>query len=222
LDIGLITEEVTHSWYADDTGGNTPDVAVVTADAKKKGAYSWIKSPRYNGEAMEVGPLARQWVTKNPDIVALGDKAFSVMGRHLARARETSQIAKAMKEWVLQLQPGQPVCTPHELPKKEVVGVGLCEASRGALGHWHRISSGGRTMVYNAVVPTTWNSGPRTGSGAATVRGPMEEAIVGTSVADPQNPVELVRIVRSMDPCYGCAIHVMTPNKKTISQFAIN
>ena len=144
LDPAVITEEVTYSWYEDDTDGNTPDVAVVTPNAKKKGAYSWLKSPRYNGEAMEVGPLARQWVNKNPDVLALGDKAFSVMGRHFARAVEASQLAKAMKEWVLQLEPGQPVCTPHELPKKEVVGVGLCEGSRGALGHWHRISADGR------------------------------------------------------------------------------
>jgi len=222
LDISKITEEVTYAWYKDDTNGTTPDVAVVSPDADKKDAYSWIKSPRYNGEAMEVGPLARQWVLKNPEVVALGDKAFSVMGRHFARAIETSHLAAAMKEWVLQLEPGQPVCVPHELPKKEVVGVGLCEGSRGALGHWHRISSGGRTMVYNAVVPTTWNSGPRTGSGAATVRGPMEQAIIGTKVADPNNPVELVRIIRSMDPCYGCAIHIMTPDKKTMNQFAIN
>jgi len=222
LDPAVITEEVTYSWYEDDTDGNTPDVAVVTPNAKKKGAYSWLKSPRYNGEAMEVGPLARQWVNKNPDVLALGDKAFSVMGRHFARAVEASQLAKAMKEWVLQLEPGQPVCTPHELPKKEVVGVGLCEGSRGALGHWHRISADGRTKVYNAVVPTTWNSGPRTGSGAATVRGPMEQAIIGTRVADPANPVELVRIVRSFDPCYGCAIHVMTPNGKTLSQFVVS
>jgi len=222
LDISKITEEVTYAWYKDDTNGTTPDVAVVSPDADKKDAYSWIKSPRYNGEAMEVGPLARQWVLKNPEVVALGDKSFSVMGRHFARAIETSHLAAAMKEWVLQLEPGQPVCVPHELPKKEVVGVGLCEGSRGALGHWHRISSGGRTMVYNAVVPTTWNSGPRTGSGAATVRGPMEQAIIGTKVADPNNPVELVRIIRSMDPCYGCAIHIMTPDKKTMNQFAIN
>ncbi|HNX92828.1 MAG TPA: nickel-dependent hydrogenase large subunit [Syntrophomonas sp.] len=222
LDTKKITEEVAYSWYKDDTHGNTPDVAVVTPDAEKKGAYSWMKSPRYNGEAMEVGPLARQWVAKNPDVAALGKQAFSVMGRHFARAVETAQIAKALKEWALKLEPGQPVCTPHKLPTKEVVGMGLCEASRGALGHWHRISSDGRTMVYNAVVPTTWNSSPRTGEGASAVRGPMEQAIIGTAVADPSNPVELVRIIRSMDPCYGCAIHVMTPDKKTISQFAIN
>ena len=222
LDPKKITEEVAYSWYKDDTKGNTPDVAVISPDAEKEGAYSWMKSPRYNGEAMEVGPLARQWIAKNPAVVGLGDKAFSVMGRHFARAVECSQIAKEMAKWALQLEAGQPVCTPHKLPTEEVVGMGLCEASRGALGHWHRISSDGRTMVYNAVVPTTWNSSPRTGSGANTLRGPMEQAIIGTAVADPANPVELVRIVRSMDPCYGCAIHVMTPDKKTINQFAIN
>ncbi|HWP95673.1 MAG TPA: nickel-dependent hydrogenase large subunit [Syntrophomonadaceae bacterium] len=220
----VIAEEVQYSWYKDDTGGKTPDIAVISPDVKKKDAYSFLKAPRYNGAVMEVGPLARQWINKTKEVTDLKDQAFSVMGRHFARAIETQQMAKACKDWAMELTKyvGQPVCTPHTLPKTEVVGMGLAEASRGALGHWHRISSGGRTKVYNAVVPTTWNASPRTGSGAATVRGPMEQAIIGTKVADPNNPVELVRIVRAYDPCFGCAIHLMTPDKKTIAQFAIN
>lgn len=217
LDPELIEEQVKHSWYEDDIELKPAD-AVVKPDPKKKDAYSWLKAPRYNGEPMEVGPLARQWINKQKDIVALGDrKAFSVMGRHFARAIECSEIAHAMADWALKLQPGQPVCVPHKIPDS-AVGMGLCEASRGALGHWHRIE-GQRTKVYNAVVPTTWNASPLD---VRNQHGPMEQAIIGCAVKDPANPVELVRIIRAFDPCFGCAIHVMTPDKKTISQFAIN
>ncbi|MEN6462290.1 MAG: nickel-dependent hydrogenase large subunit, partial [Syntrophomonas sp.] len=173
--------------------------------------------PRYNGEAMEVGPLARQWIAKQKDVAALGDKAFSVMGRHFARAVECSEVAHAMDEWVMKVEPGKPVCTPHEIPAN-AQGMGLTEAARGALGHWHKIEKH-RTKVLNAVVPTTWNASPRDGKGVA---GPMEQAIIGAPIKDPNNPVEVVRIIRSFDPCFGCAIHLMTPDKKTISQFTIN
>jgi len=217
LDPSKIVEEVKYSWYKDGIAPS-PNDAVVVPDAKKEGAYSWLKSPRYNGEPMEVGPLARQWIDKQKDVVGLGEKAFSVMGRHFARAIECKQIATALADWVLKLEVGQPVCVPHTIPKETVQGMGLTEASRGALGHWHKVENQ-RTAVYNAVVPTTWNAGPRD---ERNVPGPMEQAIIGTAVKDPANPVELVRIIRAFDPCFGCAIHVMTPDKKTISQFAIN
>lgn len=217
LEPDKIAEEVKYSWFADDTGGNSPTEAVIVPEPTKKDAYSWLKAPRYNGEAMEVGPLARQWVAKQKDVVGLGDKAFSVMGRHFARAVECSMVAHAMDEWVLQLEPGKPVCTPHKVPAS-AQGMGLTEAARGALGHWHKIEHG-RTAVLNAVVPTTFNASPRDGKG---VPGPMEQAIIGAPVKDANNPVEIVRIIRSFDPCFGCAIHVMTPDKKLISQFAIN
>ncbi|MGE5391176.1 MAG: nickel-dependent hydrogenase large subunit [Deltaproteobacteria bacterium] len=216
LDPSLIEEQVVSSWYEDGIDPKPSD-AVVKPNLEKEGAYSWLKSPRYNGEVLEVGPLARQWINKQKDVVGLGDKAFSVMGRHFARAVECSEIAHALKDWVLKLEVGQDVCVPHKIPDA-AVGMGLCEASRGALGHWHRIENQ-RTKVYNAVVPTTWNASPKDVRGQ---NGPMEQAIIGTKVADPANPVELVRIIRAFDPCFGCAIHVMTPDKKTISQFAIN
>ncbi|HCF49250.1 MAG TPA: nickel-dependent hydrogenase large subunit, partial [Syntrophomonas sp.] len=145
------------------------------------------------------------------------NKAFSVMGRHFARAVETSAMAAAMKEWALQLKPGEPVAAPHKIPA-DALGMGLTEGSRGALGHWHKIEHE-RTKVLNAVVPTTWNAGPRD---VNNVAGPMEQAIMGAPLADPANPIEVVRIIRSMDPCLGCAIHVMTPDKKQISQFIVN
>jgi hydrogenase large subunit len=216
LEPDKITEQVKYSWFKDGIAG-TPDKAVIEPDVTKKDAYSFLKAPRYNGEVMEVGPLARAIVSKQPDVIALGDKAFSVMGRHFARAVECSAVAHAMKDWALKLEAGQPVATPHKIPAS-AQGMGLTEAARGALGHWNRIEHQ-RTAVYNAIVPSTWNMSPRDDNGKM---GAMEQALIGTPVADTKNPIEVVRVIRSFDPCLACAIHIMTPDKKVISQFQIN
>lgn len=213
---GIITEAVKHSWFADDTGGNKPTEAVIKPDADKEGAYTWAKAPRYDGQPMEVGPLARLWVMKQKDLIGLGDKAFSTLGRHYARAIETKMLAEAMMEWVGQLEPGKPVTTPHQIPD-QAQGIGLTEAPRGALGHWNKIENR-RTAIYNAIVPTTWNVSPRDDQ---DVRGPIEQALIGTQVKDANNPVEVVRVVRSYDPCLACAVHLMTPDKKMIRQFTV-
>ena len=217
LDPEKIAEEVKYSWYENDATGLKPTEAVITPNPDKKDAYSWVKAPRYNGAAMEVGPLARLWIKKQKDVIGLGEKAFSVMGRHFARAVEASMIAHAMDEWVGRLEPGKPVCTPHEIPAS-AQGMGLTEAPRGALGHWNKIEHQ-RTAIYNAVVPSTWNMSPRDDK---KLMGTMEQAFIGATVKDPKNPVEIVRIVRSYDPCLACAIHLMTPDKKLISKFAVN
>ena len=121
---------------------------------------------------MEVGPLARLITAQNPDVLALGDKAYSVLGRHFARAVEASMIAHAMDEWVMKLEVGQPVCTPHKVPK-EAQGMGLTEAARGALGHWNKIEKG-RTAVYNAVFHA-WGMSPRDDRDQM---GAMEQALI--------------------------------------------
>ncbi|MGB9792035.1 MAG: nickel-dependent hydrogenase large subunit [Thermacetogeniaceae bacterium] len=208
LDPGKITEEVKYSWYNDDTGGTKPTESVITPEPNKAGAYSWLKAPRYDGKVHEVGPLARMWISKDPKVRSLGDKAFSVMGRHAARALECQKLAHAMAEWVMQLEPGKPTCTPHRVPNT-ADGMGLTEAARGALGHWIKIEAG-RIAKYNAVVPTTWNGGPRDSKGQP---GPIEQALVGTPVKDPNNPIEIVRVVRSFDPCIACAVHIITPGR---------
>ncbi len=216
LEPDKITEQVKYSWFKDGIA-LTPDQATVEPDVDKKDAYSFLKAPRYNGEVMEVGPLARAIVSKQKDVVALGEKAFSVMGRHFARAVEASTLANTMKDWALKLEAGQPVSTPHKIPSS-AQGMGLTEAARGALGHWNRIEHG-RTAVYNAIVPRTWNMSPRDDRGQL---GTMEQALIGTPVKDISNPIEVVRVIRSFDPCLACAIHIMTPDKKVISQFKIN
>lgn len=215
MDPKKITEEVKYSWYNDDTGGNTPDKSVITPNPTKKDAYSWLKAPRYDGQVYEVGPLARAIIGKDEFISSLGDKAFSVMGRHAARALECKKLAHAMVDWLGQLEPGKPTCTPHQIPST-ASGVGLTEAARGALGHWIEIKSQ-RVDKYNAVVPTTWNGGPRDSKGQL---GPIEQALIGTPVADPSNPIEVVRVIRSFDPCLACAIHVVRPGK-SVGEFRV-
>jgi hydrogenase large subunit len=178
----------------------------------------------------EVGPLARQLMSylkgykPTVDMVNGVLKKFdappsvlaSTLGRHAARAIEAKIVADRMAEWVLQLKPGEPVHTHFEIPEHST-GYGLTEAPRGAVGHWITIKDY-KIDNYQAVVPTTWNGGPRDDKGQP---GPIEQALEGTKVKDEKNPFELVRIVRSFDPCLACAVHVVTPKGQEISRFVV-
>ncbi len=196
-----ITEAVQYSWYA--ASGDLPPASGVTEPVdplSKTEAYSWLKAPRYNGRPVEVGPLARMWVN--------GDyrSGISVMDRHLARAYEAQKIADAMNGWLDALAPGQPVFNSNRIPDAGT-GVGLTEAPRGALGHWVRID-GGNISHYQIITPTCWNASPRDGLGEM---GPMEKALLGTPVRDSSQPIEVLRVIHSFDPCLSCAVHVMSP-----------
>ncbi len=229
LDPTRITEEVQSSWFADH-GAQHPFDGTTIPERDKTGAYSWIKSPRYAGEVMEVGPLARMltsYVHGDKEVQGLvngvlarfnasPDALFSVLGRHAARAIECKLVAEKLKIWALQLQPGQPTFTDFNLDVTSR-GMGLHEAPRGALGHWI-VVEGGKTKNYQAVVPTTWNAGPMDAKGQP---GPIEQSIIGTKVKDAKNPFELVRIVRSYDPCLSCAVHVVTPKGEDLGRFVV-
>ena len=195
-----ITEYVQHSWFTPASGGVNPADGVTEPDAHKAGAYSWLKAPRYAGMPHEAGPLARMWV--NGDYT----NGISVLDRLAARALETKKIADAMDGWLDELVPGQPVYQPNDVPTT-ASGTGLTEAPRGALGHWVDVSSG-TTSRYQVVTPTAWNASPRDDAG---VLGPIEQALVGTPVADADQPVELLRVVHSFDPCLACAVHLARP-----------
>ncbi len=223
----LITEEIKYSWYERDTedksGKPLVDVIKAVTHKEKKDAYSFVKAPRYNQLPMEVGPLARQLVTQDKawtDLIGTlnlkPEQAYSVLGRHAARLVECLQLVAAMKDWAMQLKPGEPVTTAHKIPDK-ALGMGLTEAARGSLGHWQAIEHG-RTKVYNAIVPSTWNMSPRDDN---NIPGPLEQSLIGAPCADANEPIEAVRIIRSYDPCLACAIHVVTPNKKTVAKFVI-
>lgn len=221
FDPAKIAEDVKYSWYKDETSGLHPSNGATVPDARKSNGYTWLKAPRYEGKPVEVGPLARVWMA-NPILSKhantflglspekevrfrdLGEAAFSVLGRHAARAEECSVIAHAMEKWLSELKIDERSSVTVKVPH-EAKGMGLTDAPRGALGHWISIK-GGKIANYQAVVPTTWNAGPRDDHGNL---GPMEQALMGTQVSDPDNPIELVRVVRSFDPCLACAIHLI-------------
>ena len=217
VSVASITEQVTYSWYSDSTNNRNPASGATTPQYPKTNAYSWLKAPRYGTSTSprkrrgkstsvsstapyEVGPLARMWV--NGDYT----HGISVMDRHVARAQEALKVARAMQTWVDQLSPTGPVYTRYTTPTSGV-GNGLTEAPRGALGHWLQISSG-RIASYQVLTPTCWNASPRDTFG---VRGPIEQALIGTPVTDPAEPVEVLRVIHSFDPCLSCAVHVMRP-----------
>jgi Ni,Fe-hydrogenase I large subunit len=215
FDEAAITEDVMYSLFSSQSG-LPPFRSQTVPDPQKAQAYSWIKAPRYNNKVMEVGPLARIMVAYlagdstvkslvNSLLYKSGktlDSLISVMGRHAARAIESKIIADHCSEWLEQLVPDKPTFTDFEIPATGR-GVGLTEAPRGALGHWIEIEDS-KIKHYQCVVPTTWNCSPRDDRGNP---GTIEQALVGTPVADEENPIETARVVRSFDPCIACAVH---------------
>jgi Ni,Fe-hydrogenase I large subunit len=189
--------------------------------------YSWLKAPRYQDEPMEVGPLARMLVayaSNHPDVKpavdgvlsALGvgaEALFSTLGRVAARAIETKLLAAKLSTWQQELganlNSGDLAVAdtskwdPGSWPS-DAKGWGMEEAPRGSLAHWVVIKDQ-RIANYQLVVPSTWNGSPRDAKGR---RGAWEEALIGTPVADPSKPVEILRTIHSFDPCLACAVHV--------------
>ena len=231
LDMNKIMEYVKHSWYADSSTGKHPSQGMTEPQLGKKGAYTWVKAPRYDGKVYEVGPLARvaatyasgePTVTKLVDSVLSKFKAspkalFSVLGRHAARALYTKFLADSMPEWLLQLKPGEPAYIDYTIPD-EAFGMGLVDGARGALGHWIEVKDK-KIANYQCVVPSTWNMSPKDDNGQP---GPVEQALIGTTIKDENNPFEIGRIIRSFDPCLACAIHVITPKGKTLGIYKIS
>ena len=229
VDTAKIREDITSSWY-EGADGIDPYEAETKPSSAKKEAYSFLKSPRYGGEVFEVGPLSRMLVLyTSGDKVAkeLVDGAAkeigigiedlkSSLGRHAARALETKLVADAMAEWILQVQPGKPLIAEYEIPESGK-GEGLTEAPRGSLGHWVSIE-GKKIKNYQLIVPTTWNASPRDSKGQP---GPMEQALADIEVKDEKNPFELVRIVRSFDPCLACSVHIITPEGKDLGGYRV-
>jgi [NiFe] hydrogenase large subunit/hydrogenase large subunit len=249
-----VTEYVSHSWYQYERGdavalhpfdgetqpnytGPTPPYEFLGLDADTTKKYSWLKSPRYDGEPMEVGPLARMLVayaSGHPRVKELvgsvlkqlnvGPEAlFSTLGRIAARAVETLLIAEKMSDWVNGLAANMAAgeLRIHDNSKWEpgtwpadATGAGFHEAPRGALGHWVHIHDG-TIANYQCVVPSTWNAGPRDAKGR---RGPYEEALIATPVADAQRPIEILRTVHSFDPCMACGVHVVDAQRYELAR----
>ena len=202
-----------------------------------EGKYSWLKTPRWKDHAMEVGPLARLLVsyakgsTEVKDVVneALGQLGvpvtalFSTLGRTAARGLETRLVVHWMKgfydDLMAQVKVGElstftrDKWEPSTWPAT-AEGVGLTEAPRGALAHWIKIKDG-KIDNYQLVVPSTWNASPRDAKGQ---RSAYEEALIGTHLANPEQPLEILRTIHSFDPCIACAVHLYDPDGKHIHQ----
>ena len=214
LDPSKITEEVGHSWFADATSGIDIAHGQTVLDVDKSGAYSFLKTPLYDGKPMEVGPLARLWISDTP-LSATGQKllwqyyglraehfrelgedlAFSLLGRHLARAEETCLMLGHIEDWLREVRPGEETFRTPSVPD-EGAAWALTEAPRGALIHYMRLKNG-RIGSYQILPATLWNAAPRSDAG---VRGPLEEAMIGVPVPDMGSPVNVGRLVRAFDP----------------------
>jgi len=252
-----ITEQVAHSWYQYNGGdsaalhpwdgetqpnytGPQPPFDFLETDSK----YSWLKSPRYDGHAVEVGPLARMLVAyASPEApsharvkelvdmvlgkLEVGPEAlFSTLGRTAARGIETLLIAEAALGWLEDFKANlargdlrihnNSRWDPSTWPA-HAQGFGWTEAPRGGLGHWVTIENGA-IKHYQCVVPSTWNAGPRD---AKNQPGAYEAALVGTPVSNPELPLEILRTVHSFDPCMACAAHVVNANGQEITRVKV-
>jgi hydrogenase large subunit len=234
-----VTENVSHSWYEGEKtlhpwkGETNPRFTGFKDDGK----YTWVKSPRFEGKPMQVGPLSQvlvgfaqghpltvKWASEAiKNISALTKKPVttvmlqSTLGRIAARAIRAAMLSDlANKHWemlVRNIASGDvKIFVKPQFGDKELHGVGFHEAPRGTLSHWVVIKEG-QIANYQAVVPTTWNAGPRDENGT---HGPYEASLIGNPVADAQKPLEVLRTVHSFDPCLACAIHTFDPEGKEI------
>lgn len=252
-----ITEDATHSWYKNDKplhpydgetepnytgfidgesiGVDGTNVKTKLIDETKK--YSWIKSPRYNGEPMEVGPLASilvAYVKGNEKVTTLVNEflakaeipaaaLLSTLGRTGARMLQSKLIADnalvAFSNLIENLKVDQETCAPYIIDNnKEYIGRGIGEVPRGVLSHWIKIKNG-VVANYQAVVPSTWNAGPMDAQGK---KGPYEADLIGLKIQDLTQPLEIIRIIHSFDPCIACAVHVMDTKGNTLSEYKVN
>ncbi len=236
-----VTESIAHAWYDGDWNRHPFEEETVpkyTAydDAKK---YSWVKAPRFQGKVMQVGPLAQvlvgyalgheptqRWANKALETAGsvAGVKLtpavlHSTLGRHAARMIRTCVIAEtAKKHWQLLAENigkgDTAIFNPPVFPKGEQKGFGFHEAPRGTLSHWIVIRDG-KIANYQAVVPSTWNAGPRDEKNQP---GPYEASLVGNPVANAELPLEILRTIHSFDPCLACAIHTLDPEGREIAR----
>lgn len=235
-----VAESSKHSWYQGDEplhpweGETEPQYT----DFQDDGQYSWVKSPTFYGKRAEVGPLADvlvgvasgneryskyldqamgtlKAVSKNPDIPL--SALHSTIGRHAARAVRCAVMIDTLNDqWqklVDNIGSGDlDTFNAPVFPKGEIKGVGFHQAPRGTLSHWVVIEDG-KIKNYQAVVPSTWNAGPRDADGQI---GPYEASLLDNPIADPEKPLEVLRTVHSFDPCIACAIHMVDTERKEI------
>jgi Ni,Fe-hydrogenase I large subunit len=230
-----VAESVAHAWYVDDgTALRRPrDARAAPAYAGPKppftslagfDRYSWVKAPRYEDDPMEVGPLSRLLVgaaagvsasvaglRTATDALGSGDAVFGTLGRLVAPATEAQVIVARLRGWLDELRANlatgdiaiADIASWSGVRGRTAEGLSMGESARGALGHWLSVADG-RIDGYEVIDATTWNASPRDARGR---RGALEEALVGTSVADVDRPLEVLRTIHSFDPCLACGVH---------------
>ncbi|MDB1122372.1 hydrogenase 2 large subunit [Vibrio algarum] len=239
-----IAESSKHSWYQEDgpfhpwEGKTDPNYTGFEDDGK----YSWVKAPTFYGKATQVGPLAQVLCA-----VAAGDESttkhlndvlgafemltgikpeikhlHSTLGRHATRAVRCAVLKDTMQDQYKALidniaEGDTTTYVKPYFPYGVIKGVGFHEAPRGMLSHWIVINDG-KIENYQAVVPSTWNSGPRNDTDEL---GPYEQSLIGTPIADPENPLEVIRTIHSFDPCMSCAVHIVDTRGKGITKVKI-
>jgi hydrogenase large subunit len=236
-----VSECIARAWYDGDWTRHPYEEETVPkyTDFQDDGKYSWVKAPRFDGHPMQVGPLAQMligYASGDETIKKEVDSALaqassianvkltpavlhSTLGRHLARALRAKLLASlALKHWdLLAANIGKgdyATFNKPEFPKGEQRGFGFHEAPRGTLSHWVVIKDG-RIANYQAVVPSTWNAGPRDAKGQL---GPYEASLLGNPVADAEHPLEVVRTIHSFDPCLACAVHTHDPQGHEVAR----
>ncbi len=239
-----VEESIAHSWYDGDWSRHPWEEETVPkyTDFEDAGKYSWVKSPRFQGKPMQVGPLAqvlvgyaggdpriKKWLefalSEASKIAGkpLGPEvAHSTLGRHLARAVRATVISELALEHLQHLidnigRGDTDIFVQPVFPKGEQRGFGFHEAPRGTLSHWVVIRDG-KIANYQAVVPSTWNAGPRDEKGQM---GPYEASLMGNPVVDAGHPLEVVRTIHSFDPCLACAIHTLDPEGQELARVKV-
>ncbi len=203
FDPGRIAEQLKHSWYDPRTDGLAPFEGQTDPAPERSEAYSWAKAPRYAGQPAETGPLARLVNDRDPLVEDLLTKLGPcALVRELARLHEALRLLKQLGSWLSQVDPEQPFYLEARRAQSGS-GLGLVEAPRGMLGHWLRIEEG-KIQNYQIITPTGWNLSPRD---SADCPGPLEAALVGAPVPDPEHPVGIAHVVKSFDPCLFCTVH---------------
>lgn len=240
-----IGEEVVNSWYTYSGGetslhplrgqtnpaydGFNPDGTLKTANG-----YSWVKAPRYDNTPVEVGPLARMivaYASGNEGVRGIMDDFtsrvgvpfefwYSTVGRTIARALETKLVGDYIPTMIGELVGN--VSRGDErffnrYTERDGDGWAMAEAPRGSLSHWV-VVKGGKVDNYQAIVPTTWNASPRDSRGEM---GPYEASLVGQPMADPSQPLEVIRTIHSFDPCLACAVHILNRDGEEIAHFEV-
>jgi uptake hydrogenase large subunit len=215
FDHRLIAEHVKHSFFRDYDGGQHgqhPWRGETVPQYDPSGPkYSWAKAPRYDGKVVEVGCFAELFMAGDPlmrDVFA--QTGTNVWGRQLSRLHRPALTLPALRRTLLELDKFYDDSW-YDAPKDAAdgEGVGLVQAARGALGHWVQFQ-GGQITRYQLVTPTAWNASPRD---SGDVRGHWEESLVGLTLADDDNPVELGHVIRSHDACLVCTVHFLDTKK---------